>query len=168
MGIDAPGLSLGRDEIFFQVGQVMRFTREKHEILEADMTPMIDMTFQLIAFFMLVINFSKVDQAEEIQLPKSDIAKPIKEMDLYTITLNLDQDGSVIHQGQRINDIAAIGSLLQREIHAKQRLGAKTMDEIVAIIRAHEDAETGEVQKLINKCQENELETFRLRVQENK
>jgi len=28
---------------------------------EGDMTPMIDMTFQLIAFFMVLLNFSEAD-----------------------------------------------------------------------------------------------------------
>ena len=46
------------------------------QILEGDLTPMIDMTFLLIAFFMLLINFSEVDRAEEIMLPSSMLAKP--------------------------------------------------------------------------------------------
>ena len=33
------------------------------------MTPMIDVTFQLIAFFMFVLNFSEVDQDQRINLP---------------------------------------------------------------------------------------------------
>ena len=50
----------------------MKFKKKRNtEILEGDLTPMIDMTFQLIAFFMLLINFSEVDRAEEIVLPKS-------------------------------------------------------------------------------------------------
>ena len=33
----------------------MRIKKPKSEILEGDLTPMIDMTFQLIAFFMVLI-----------------------------------------------------------------------------------------------------------------
>ena len=47
----------------------MRFRRKSTQILEGDLTPMIDMTFQLIAFFMLIINFSEVEKSEEINLP---------------------------------------------------------------------------------------------------
>ena len=39
-----------------------------------DMTPMIDVTFQLIAFFMFVLNFSEVDQDQRINLPLSELA----------------------------------------------------------------------------------------------
>ena len=37
------------------------------------MTPMIDVTFQLIAFFMFVLNFSEVDQDQRINLPLSEL-----------------------------------------------------------------------------------------------
>ena len=43
---------------------------------EGDMTPMIDMTLQLIAFFMILINFSEGDQNQLIRLPASELAKP--------------------------------------------------------------------------------------------
>ena len=53
----------------------MKFNKAKtSEILEGDLTPMIDMTFQLIAFFMLLINFTEIDRAEEIALPTSVLA----------------------------------------------------------------------------------------------
>lgn len=45
-------------------------------VSDIDMTPMIDMTFQLIAFFMFVVNFSEAEQDDRIQLPSSQLAKP--------------------------------------------------------------------------------------------
>ena len=41
---------------------------------EGDMTPMIDMTFQLIAFFMVLINFAEDNNNQTIKLPASEIA----------------------------------------------------------------------------------------------
>ncbi|MFN7292338.1 MAG: ExbD/TolR family protein, partial [Pirellula sp.] len=46
------------------------------KMAEGDMTPMIDMVFQLIIFFMVLINFSQDDQNEKIKLPSSELAKP--------------------------------------------------------------------------------------------
>ena len=40
------------------------------------MTPMIDVTFQLVIFFMLTLNFSQDEQNELIRLPSSELAKP--------------------------------------------------------------------------------------------
>ena len=42
----------------------MRVKRHKPTIHEGDLTPMIDMTFQLIAFFMVLINFTDTEQDE--------------------------------------------------------------------------------------------------------
>ena len=54
----------------------MRIKKVKSAIHEGDLTPMIDMTFQLIAFFMVLINFTQSEQDQRIQLPESTLAKP--------------------------------------------------------------------------------------------
>lgn len=145
----------------------MKFTKKKStEILEGDLTPMIDMTFQLIAFFMLLINFSEVDRAEEIVLPKSVLATPPTERPDYQVILNLDPDGSVVFAGNRY-DITTMAPVLRQEVsnaaRSKEKVAAK---DVAVIIRAHEDTETGTVQKLISKCQEQEMENFKFRVKD--
>lgn len=146
----------------------MRFNRRKRtEIMEGDLTPMIDMTFQLIAFFMIIMNFSKVDRAEEIMLPTARLAKPPETVPDFQIILNLNEDGSVKSSGQLIDKIEFLNSLLNRAISAAQRDNV-AVGKIAVIIRSHEDTPTGLVQKLIAKCQENELENFVLRVQEDR
>ncbi len=147
----------------------MRFRRRHTEILEADLTPMIDMTFLLIAFFMIIMNFSDVDRAEEIQLPTSQLAKPPETIPDYKIILNLNDDGSVMFDGQRIAGIEFTDAILRREIAAaaRQRKPVAAKD-VSVIIRAHQDTPTGFVQELIGKCQEHELESFSLRVKEDR
>ena len=46
------------------------------KMAEGDLTAMIDMVFQLIIFFMVLINFSQDDQNDKIKLPSSELAKP--------------------------------------------------------------------------------------------
>lgn len=146
----------------------MRFNRRKKtEILEGDLTPMIDMTFQLIAFFMIIMNFSKVDRAEEIMLPTARLAKPPESVPDYQVTLNLNPNGSVKASGQLIDKIEFMRSLLNREISAAKREGVAPAN-VAVIIRSHEDTPTGLVQELIAKCQESELENFVLRVKEDR
>jgi len=41
-------------------------------LVEMDMTPMIDVTFQLIIFFMLAISFAEADHDHRINLPLSE------------------------------------------------------------------------------------------------
>jgi biopolymer transport protein ExbD len=146
----------------------MRFVRKKRqEVPDIDLTPMIDMTFNLIAFFMIVMNFSDAERADEINLPTSALAKPPDEIFDYKIILNLDRDGSVVLDGQRIANIDLLNPLFNREVTAAQRMGKKP-EQITVIIRGHEDVETGQLQRLMAKCQENSLQIFHLRVKEKK
>ncbi len=144
----------------------MKF-RKKNEsgILEADLTPMIDVTFQLIAFFMLIINFSEVDRAEEILLPAHQLARPPETRPDFQVILNLIPDGSVVFSGQKVEKIDFLTGLLNREISAAQLEGVPP-GEVAVVIRSHEDTPTGLVQELITKCQSLELENFSLRVKE--
>jgi len=135
--------------------------------MEGDLTPMIDMTFQLIAFFMIIMNFSKVDRAEEIDLPQSVMAIPPDSIPDYQIILNLNVDGSVKTAGAQYDSIGLLKSGLTREISAAQR-DSVAVESIATIIRAHENAPTGLVQELIAKCQESKLENFILRVMERR
>ena len=144
----------------------MKFRKKNDsELLEADLTPMIDVTFLLIAFFMLIINFSEVDRAEQILLPAHQLARPPETRPDYQVILNLIPDGSVIFAGQNVEKIDFLTGLLNREISAAQLEGVAPA-KIAVIIRSHQDTPTGLVQELITKCQALELEDFSLRVKE--
>ena len=78
-----------------QTGSPCVFERESGSgILEGDLTPMIDMTFQLIAFFMVLINFSQTEADQRILLPESELAKPPDRPLEYPITIQLKEDGT--------------------------------------------------------------------------
>jgi biopolymer transport protein ExbD len=133
------------------------------EILEGDLTPMIDMTFQLIAFFMLLINFSEIDRAEQITLPSSVLAIPPTTPPDYQIILNLEPDATVVFEGERI-ELDFIDRRLAQQVKAATREGVFDPAKIAVVIRAHQDTPTGKVQKLIGICQAEKLESFNLRV----
>lgn len=144
----------------------MKFRKKNSsEIMEADLTPMIDVTFLLIAFFMVLINFTEVDRAEEILLPKSRLAIPPTVRPDYQVILNLDVNGVVKFGGQDFTNIDLLDSALEREKSAAQIENVQPRD-ISVIIRSHQDTPTGLVQKLISKCQQIGLENFSLRVKE--
>ena len=144
----------------------MRINRNRAKpIEEGDLTPMIDMTFQLIAFFMVLINFSQVERSEAIMLPGSTIAKPPQEQPDFRILLNMKADGVVIFAGQNYSDFENLKSALKREIRdAERRETAK--EDISVIIRAHQQAKIGKVLDLVDICQDVELINFAWRVKE--
>ena len=130
---------------------------------EIDMTPMIDMTFQLITFFMFVMSFSEAEQDERVQLPSSQLAKPAEGAIEHPITLQLTNSGSVIYAGELVA-VRDIGAFLERE---KTVMIDKNREPNTAtiIVRADGRAKTGEVQDIIRICQEKGFERFALRAQ---
>jgi len=130
---------------------------------DIDMTPMIDMTFQLITFFMFVMNFSEAEQDERIQLPLSQLAKPVEGAVEAPITLQLTNSGSVIYAGELVA-VRDIGGYLEREKSVMLDAGREPSAATV-IVRADGRAKAGEVQEIIRICQEKGFERFALRAQ---
>ena len=144
----------------------MRFPANKaSKPSEGDMTPMIDMTFQLIAFFMIAMNFSQAEQDERVMLPTSVLAKPPDHPLDNPVVVHLTRDGIVIYGGQELANMNRLRPYLVNERMVLQ--GRKqAMSDSTVIIRADRYARAGVVQKLIQLCQEEQFEKFSLRAQE--
>jgi biopolymer transport protein ExbD len=143
----------------------MRIKKAETNIVEGDLTPMIDMTFQLIAFFMVLINFTQTERNDRIQLPESVLAKPPDAPLEHPITLHLTEEGTVIIGGEEIA-ITGLGPYLSREANVL-RIRGKPLSDATIVIRGHRDAQTGRVQELIRECQRNNFEKFALRAEED-
>ena len=143
----------------------MRIKKIESNVVGGDLTPMIDMTFQLIAFFMVLINFTQSEHHERIQLPDSELAKPPDAPLEHPITLHLTAEGTVIIGGEEVA-ITGLGPYLSREANVL-RLRGRPLSDATIVIRGHRDAQTGRVQELIRECQRNNFETFALRAKED-
>lgn len=132
------------------------------EMVELDYTPMIDMTFQLIAFFMILINFADAEQDERVQLPSSVLAKPPQAPFETPITIQMVKNGQIVMSGQVYPDVNSIKPLLNNEKYVLESKGRSAGDATI-IIRAHKDAKTGMVQEVIKVCQQLGFEKFTLR-----
>ena len=125
------------------------------------MTPMIDVTFQLITFFMFVLNFSEAEQDERIQLPSSQLAKPAEGVVEAPITMQLMANGGVLYAGEIIPVDEIGGSLLrERDIIVASDKDPKRA---TVIVRADGRANAGDVQRVIQICQERGFQQFALR-----
>jgi biopolymer transport protein ExbD len=147
----------------------MKINARGPNYVELDYTPMIDMTFQLIAFFMIVINFEAADQDQQVQLPESVLARPPETAFDDPITIQMVADGRILMGGDYYADAEAIRPLLKNELFVlqsrapneaarKRRLALANV-----IIRADRDAEAGRVQDIVAVCQEVGFEKFTLR-----
>ena len=131
---------------------------------EGDLTPMIDMTFQLIAFFMVLVNFAESEQNEKVLLPDSELAKPPEKAPDDYLTVHVTDKKEAYIDGQG-NNIDQLGAVLTRKAQFFESTG-KVVGDVVVIIRAHKDAQTGDVQQVIKKCQDARFEKFVLRAKE--
>jgi len=132
------------------------------DFVELDYTPMIDMTFQLVAFFMILINFAEGEQDQRVQLPSSILAKPPQAPFETPITIQMVRSGQIVMSGQLYPNVDSIKPLLNNEKYVMESQG-KSAGDATIIIRAHKDAKTGMVQEIIKVCQELGFEKFTLR-----
>lgn len=137
------------------------------KVTEIDMTPMIDMTFQLVAFFMVVLNFSDVDQSERVKLPPSELAKPADAPLVMPITLQLMRQGTVLMGFDEVA-VPSLRPLLMRERQLLEATPKTNFRDATIVIRADRDARTGEVQELMRICQEVGFEKFALRARQER
>ena len=144
----------------------MRFRGDRQGgIVELDMTPMIDMTFQLIAFFMLAVNFTESEQDERIKLPISELAKPTDQPLQDPIFLQLTREGSVIWAGQEV-PLEDLPARLRGEAALLEE-NQKSPTEATIVIRGDQHAKTAAVQRVMQVCKESRFQRFALRARED-
>jgi len=134
------------------------------------MTPMIDIVFQLIAFFMLISNFEQTQADERIKLPRDELAKPAIVAREKEVVLNVgfvrDDDGKklsepvVFYTGEdEPVPVMKMGRILKREKELYDDLGVDVAIVTVAI-RADKEVPTGLVLELMKLGKETGFEMF--------
>lgn len=150
----------------------MRINSAKPAMQEVDMTPMIDIVFQLIAFFMVITNFEQTQADERVKLPKDELAKPpqVKREDALTLNVGYlrNKDGEKVDSepwvffGDEQYRVAGVAPRLAEERAFYQATGTDPK-EVTVVIRADAEVPTGLVQELIKLSQEATFEKFALK-----
>ncbi len=146
----------------------IKLNKEEMPSAEMDMTPMIDMVFQLIAFFMMLINFSQAETNKRIELPLSALAIPVEDTDDHNfITLHVDDKQEIIAMAAEDFTLTTLeGALAKRRSELENdRLDTQKTR---IIIRADRKAQTGLVQEVIGVCQKSRFENFKLRAEQDR
>lgn len=152
----------------------MKPRKPELSISDPDMTPMIDIVFQLLTFFMIAINFENTRADERVKLPKDILAKPPEVKPEHELVLNYgferETDGSKVSNtpkifyNEELVEVSQIGSHLELERRIMEKMNGKdALNSVTVIVRADADVPTGLVQELIRKCQEKGFTKFSLR-----
>ena len=140
---------------------------------EPNLTPLLDVVFQLITFFMLVINFSQDNFDSRIKLPVAGSARPqddAAKLSDERLVLNVDSQGNLLFNGavlsdyeakKKINLEAQIARTNIRTLRGKVEQGEALPARVV--IRADRDTPFSALFSLINICQTEGYQKFDLK-----
>jgi biopolymer transport protein ExbD len=135
----------------------MRFIKRKHTNLpDLNMTPMIDVVFQLLIFFMTVSQVSAVNR-EQLQLPKLDGSK---DQERTSLTVNISETGELKVSRQSMT-IARLVSLVTREL---DRLGGDP-SRLTIVVRADERGTSKAVNEVVSALARLGIQQIRVAVE---
>ncbi|QDU78356.1 biopolymer transport protein ExbD [Polystyrenella longa] len=149
----------------------MRIKSTKNSVREVDMTPMIDIVFQLIAFFMVINNFEQNQVDERVKLPRDQLARPREDVAEDNIVLNIGyirnlegvitSEPLVFYLGEQ-TPLLEFGPLLQKEARVLRGLKREAGD-VTIEIRADGEIETGQIQEVIRMAQDAGFQKYTLK-----
>lgn len=136
---------------------------------EPNLTPILDMVFQLITFFMLVINFKTAAMDLDLKLPVVGSARPVDtqgQEDL--LILNINAKGQLRVYGQLISDVATyIANEAQASLLVARRAKPqiKAGDELpsTVVIRADKSTPFAMLNEIVTACQTHGYRKFALK-----
>jgi len=139
---------------------------DEYDDVKLDMTPMIDVVFQLIIFFMLVNDMTQQDLAE-LKLPVAQEAVK-DELTQGRLTLNIHTDGVVeikrVPMGTLDDPVTqqVVRELLAREVLLGERDPETGASERPILIRADRETEFKHIQKLMQICGEQGIMIYQM------
>ena len=140
---------------------------------EPNLTPMLDMVFQLITFFMLVINFQAASLDLDLKLPVIGSARMVEAKGKDLLVLNINKQGALRIYGSVVKDvehylnIEAQASLLQvRQANPAAKLGDELPTMIV--IRADQATPFKMLNKVIKAAQDVGFRNFAMKAMNKK
>jgi biopolymer transport protein ExbD len=140
---------------------------------EPNLTPLLDVVFQLITFFMLVINFSSENYDQRVRLPVAGSARPVEEARQVAedrLVLNVDRDGHLLIGGeaqplhQAIETIKHQAQLIRINLKVSNiKLDASGSLPTTIILRADKETTFSSLNGVIKACESQGFRKFALK-----
>ena len=135
---------------------------------EPNLTPLLDMVFQLITFFMLVITFKSAEMDMTLKLPVVGSARPVDTTAQDLLVLNVDNTGNLKLFGRVVPDIEKyIGSESVRSMLAARMTAADLAagEELPTTVVIRADCATSfkMFYRVLKACQDNGFRQFALK-----
>jgi len=134
---------------------------------EPNLTPILDMVFQLITFFMLVINFKTNQIDTQMELPVVGSARPVKADGLLLLMVNINKKAQFTVFNKPYSDRQMEQYILAQA--ATDRLAARRMNSsfdenddlpTTVVIRADRNTPFEKLHHALELCQANHYRNF--------
>jgi biopolymer transport protein ExbD len=136
---------------------------------EPNLTPILDMVFQLITFFMLMINFRTAEIDLSLKLPVVGSARPVETHGQRgLLVLNIDHTGNLKSYGRVIKDIEgyiakeANATRIAADIGSADEAARQDLPTMI-VIRADRVTPFKMLNRVIKACQDNGFRKFALK-----
>ncbi len=121
---------------------------------DPNLVPLLDLVFQLIMFFMITVNFVRVDQInEDISLPIAQAAVPMEKSAEEFIFLNIDRNGKLVGSLEDLNAGRKLEEFLKSKMTELQRQarfkGETGEPKVVLVLRADKDARYKDIWSIV-------------------
>jgi biopolymer transport protein ExbD len=136
---------------------------------EPNLTPILDMVFQLITFFMLVINFKTAEMDLSLMLPVVGSARPVETHGQRgLLVLNIDNGGNLKVYGRVVKDIERYVAQEARATKMTARIASGDTEAAedlptTIVIRADRATPFRMLNRVIKACQDNGFRRFALK-----
>ena len=148
---------------------------ESADAADPNLVPLLDVVLQLIMFFMITVNFVRVDQFDDaIKLPVAQAAVPLDNTAEEWIFLNLNADGKLIGtlSNFALDTPQKLSAHLIREQADLKRIwqaknpgrNAEREFKAVVVLRADQNCRYSKVWEVLDSCQRAGFRRWQMRV----
>ena len=117
-----------------------------------NLTPMIDIVFLLIIFFMVGTQFAQMERQYDIELPTVSVAKPLTSLP-DEIVINVRRSGEIIFKTE---------TLTSAELRSKLREAKRNYADQAVVIRGEGNGEYQHIVNVLSICHEEDINSISL------
>ncbi len=104
-----------------EVKNNMKALNKEEDEFKMTLTPLLDVVFLLLVFFLVSTSFVKPEQAIDVDLPSAREGGPTS--DQHVITVNVQKEGVIVIDGRIISGQTELKQTLKREFEANPGSG---------------------------------------------
>ncbi len=127
---------------------------------EPNLVPILDMVFQLITFFMLVINFKASEVDKDLDLPILGSAQPTEDSVGELLVLNLRANGDLYVRGQLQQNPAGF---FRAEANIASSIHGLKLGEplpVIVVVRADRALKVKQMMNVVDTCRASGFDKF--------